>query len=527
MRAKLLGLLGVILVAVSCGSPSLSPSASATTGSPSASSSPAVTQGAGATPTSTTAASPSVAAEGDWAVTSPMALGRGAPHAVLLGDGRVLVAGNDEEYSCGVRPDSAQTETWDPASGTWSAGPSLNAPRGEFAAVPVGGVGVLVTGGVTAGDTEDGSQSNHQSYSSTYVFDPASVVPVWSRQGLLDRARTLPIAATLLDGRVLVAGGYYLSGEGFGSADGVVLAAYHAPRDGASSESAPPGDMAPPGLAPTFATAELFDPVAGSWSGTGPMRYARVAAPAATLTDGRVLVAGSGSSWVQWNFTRPSVSERAQETAEIFDPRTGRFALTGDLPALDWSPLAAWGGPYPVDSGGVSDAGALVALADGGALLVGQVTSWSIRALGVDGSTVRTLRYDAAADGWTLIDQRISGRAYSADGTAPEEVIVDGHSRSPAIAARLHDGRVLVVQEGGLTTELYDPASGSWSAVTPMPAPRAGGAAVLLRDGSVLVVGGPGKNPDDEKLACNQDGTCRCGEESTGLANAIRFIPAP
>jgi len=256
------------------------------------------------------------------------------------------------------------------------------------------------------------------------------------------------------------------------------------------------------------------------------MRFARVAAPAVTLADGRVLVVGSGATSSHWNYSVPRVDGRAFETAEIYDPSTGRFDLTGAVPAVDWSPFVTFG-PYPVSDGSVEDPGTLVALADGGALLVGQVTSWSIEALSLRGSTVRMLRYDASADRWTLVDQRVSGRAEADDGAYPEEVLVDGHARSVAVATRLDDGRVLIVGDGGFATELYDPAAGTWSAVTPMPTPRASGAAVLLRDGSVLVVGGPGKNSDDEKLACSQNGTCQCGEESTGLANALRFIPGP
>lgn len=530
MQSRLLGLLGVMLVAVSCGSPSPSPSGSVAPTSPITSPSPTVTTGASATLIPQATVGPSEAAAGRWEATGSMIVGRGDPHAVLLGDGRVLVVGNDgDEFADCVRPDSVMNETWDPASGAWSAGPSLNAPRGEFAAVPAGSGSALVTGGLTAGDTTSAWPSmKHQSYSSTYVYDPTSTSPAWSRKGLLDRARTLPIAATLLDGRVLVAGGYYLSGDEMGRAGGVVFAAYRDQGDGSQVEIAPPADVAPYYIAPTFATAELFDPATGSWSGTGSMHYARVAAPAATLADGRVLVFGSARPQRRWNYTEWGVDGRAYETAEIYDPRTGRFRLTGDLPAVDWSPFVTFG-PYPVTGGGISDPGRLVALADGGALLVGQVTSWSISALDLGGSTVRTLRYNPAANGWTLIDQRVSGHDRTDDGTGtdPEEVLVDGHSRPVAVVVRLDDGRVLIVGDGGFASELYDPATGTWSVVTPMPAPRASGAAVLLRDGSVLIVGGPGKNPDDEKLACNQDDTCQCGEASTGLANAIRFIPTP
>ena len=96
---------------------------------------------------------------------------------------------------------------------------------------------------------------------------------------------------------------------------------------------------------------------------------------------------------------------------------------------------------------------------------------------------------------------------------------------------QLRDGRVLIA--GGRvptgeyettpssTADLYDPATNTWLELPPMPEPRAGGAAVLLDDGSVLVVGG-----DDGRPTCLQD-ACNCGEGSTGTASAVRFIPGP
>jgi hypothetical protein len=196
MRARLAGLLGAAIIAASCGSPNATPTALPTArAAPSAVSSPGPTPGASHSPTTTATptATPAPSATGHWEATGSMALARGIPRAVLLGDGRVLVVGNDEEGSNCVRPDSVQSETWDPASGTWTAGPSLNAPRADFAAAPVAGGGALVTGGVTAGVTDQfGTLGDHQSYSSTYVYEPLSEPAAWSRAGLLDRARTLP-----------------------------------------------------------------------------------------------------------------------------------------------------------------------------------------------------------------------------------------------------------------------------------------------------------------------------------------------
>ena len=65
--------------------------------------------------------------------------------------------------------------------------------------------------------------------------------------------------------------------------------------------------------------------------------------------------------------------------------------------------------------------------------------------------------------------------------------------RSDHTAVRLLDGRVLVVggenakATGRRQRELYDPATGTWSATGDMLTPTSACPAVLLRDGTVLV----------------------------------------
>ena len=79
-----------------------------------------------------------------------------------------------------------------------------------------------------------------------------------------------------------------------------------------------------------------------------------------------------------------------------------------------------------------------------------------------------------------------------------------GTPRTDHEAVRLLDGRVLVVGGSGdesdpSTAEVYDPVSGTWSATGNMLNPRAGFAPVVLLDGKVLagdVVDGSNGNPD-------------------------------
>ena len=65
---------------------------------------------------------------------------------------------------------------------------------------------------------------------------------------------------------------------------------------------------------------------------------------------------------------------------------------------------------------------------------------------------------------------------------------------------------------------LYDPATDAWTALPPMPEPRAGGVAVTLADGSVLIVGGYNETAD---LGTD----CETPDQPTGLASAVRFVP--
>jgi hypothetical protein len=463
--------------------------------------------------------------------------GRVGPHVLALPDGGALVVGDDAYRGPGLQfgwspclaADSSEAEAWDPRTGAWQAIPGLNKARGEFAAVALHDGRVLVTGGLNPGTTQHELQYGHESYSSTYLFDPRTPGQGWFRGGLLGTARTAPTASVLDDGRVLVAGGYYMAAATAidQPTRDAIPAAY---RPDEAELDSPQADISPPVYADALATAEVYDPVTDSWSSSGALNYARVGAEAVTLTDGRVLVVGSAPSpFPFWDPFEDGVRLDGLEydTAEVFDPATGHFALTGQVPPIDVSALASVGIPSTPELLKVVESGTLVALDDGGALLVGRTESWSGADPVDQGVTSRSLRWNAASDRWAETGLTVSAvrnfdsRRWSAPGL--------GISRLHAVVARLQDGRILVaggqnVASDALTTTsaaaLFDPASNAWSAQPPMPRSRAGGAATTLSDGSVLIIGGYDATP--EQPAYWQAAYCQGGG---GLAEAVRYIP--
>jgi hypothetical protein len=64
------------------------------------------------------------------------------------------------------------------------------------------------------------------------------------------------------------------------------------------------------------------------------------------------------------------------------------------------------------------------------------------------------------------------------------------HARAYHTATLLPNGKVLVAGGNGLTAELYDPASRTWTETGSMSTPRGEHTATLLKNGTVLVVGG-------------------------------------
>lgn len=565
MRARLASLLATALLLASCSASStVPPSASPEpTPAPSPVASPAVT----ASPTPAATATP--AATGHWESAGDLAVGRATPRAVPVGDGGILVVGNDDcgydngwvhgPFGCGafcIRTDSRIVEAWTPSSRQWTKVGPLSAPRADLAVVALADGRVLATGGVqevTGKDPERPwlAEDHHASLARASIFDPGT--GHWTRAADMATRRTAPIAAVLQDGRVLVAGGYDLdtptapwthSPGGLADPGAAMYAAYRPVPTETAAARGILANVTPAGPnIPVLATAELYNPVTDTWSATGPLRLARFGDAAITLTDGRVLVVPDVHNLntfmgdFGWD-GRPAVEhELAQTLSEVYDPRTGRFSVAGELPPLDWSPLTALG--YRRINGTRAYAGSLVALGDGSALLVGESIFWSdyVEDEAGGGSTgwgyyVRTLRFDPSSDEWTEVDRSVLVDRFLEDADRRLEQVATGHVLPGALAARMADGKVLVA--GGLSSLgdydvdavasekawTYDPAADTWAALPSLPEPRVGGAAIALADGSIVLVGGL---PERARPGSHDD----CGSGATGIASTIRFVPGP
>ena len=189
-------------------------------------------------------------ATGVWTPAGSMSTPRVNHTAVLLANGKVLVAGGAR-----IGTYLASAELYDPVTGAWTSTGSMNSVRGDHTAT------LLRDGKVLAAAGYDGNNAavHGGTLDSAEVYDP--VTGVWTPTAAMRSPHNYAVAARLPDGKVLVAGGV----------------------DGSA------------GAAGILAAAEVYDPVTGKWTSTGSMNVARAAGPdvaATPLGDGDVLIEG-------------------------------------------------------------------------------------------------------------------------------------------------------------------------------------------------------------------------------------------
>ena len=230
-----------------------------------------------------------------------------------------------------------------------------------------------------------------------------AAAPSWSYTGGLNTPRSGHTATLLPNGKVLVTGG--------SNADGIL------------------------------ASAELYNPSTGTWSPTGNLNAPRIYHSATLLQNGKVLVAGG--------WANSCCQELPDTTAELYDPATGLWGLTGNLNARR-----------------VADTATL--LSNGKVLFAGGYYSKSAEL------------YNPETGTWSFTGNLLGPRG--------------GHA-----ATLLRDGKVLVV--GGCgdeecffelgSAELYDPNTGAWSNTGGLSTSRYYGFTITtLPNGGVLLVGG-------------------------------------
>ena len=286
-----------------------------------------------------------------------------------------------------------------------------------------------------------------------------------------------------------------------------------------------------------LASAELYDPAAGTFSSTGSMLTARAHFAATLLPSGKVLVTGGLDA-----------NGNALQTAELYDPSLGTFSATTSAMQFVHAShtatllntgkvlIAGWGNAvaelFDPSKATFAPTGSMVKarvshtatlLSSGKVLVTG----------GIQGTGATTLvlaeaeLYDPATGAFspTLGSMATARQWHTASLLAGDKVLVTGGldinnkafptaelfdpgtlsftatantmatARGFQTATVLHDGTVLVTggtdgAEALVTAEVFDPTAKSFSPTGGMADTRQSHTATLLPDGRVLVIGG-------------------------------------
>ena len=341
-----------------------------------------------------------------------------------------------------------------------------------------------------------------------------TVLPGFWPTGSLARVRSDHTATLLLSGKVLIVGGHgnynseILASAELYDPDAGSFTATGSPAKGRYWHTATllpsgkvliAGGVMPYGAAGAGTSAELYDPDTGTFTATGSMAPPGRASHTATLLpNGKVLVAGG-------NF--------GGAPEELFDPAAGTFTATGWLKytradhtatLLPSGKVLLAGGHgngtlastelYDPTAGTFTATGSLATernshtatLLSTGKVLI--AGGWPNIALG------SAEMYEPAAGTFTPAASLATGRGYHTATPMPggKVLVVGGYGPGPIIPAG---------------AELYDPAEGTFAAAGNLAKGRYRHTATLLQSGKVLVVGG-----------CEGDGT-------VSLASAELYEP--
>jgi uncharacterized delta-60 repeat protein len=202
-----------------------------------------------------------------WTYTGSLRMPRTGHTATLLPNGKVLVVGGLTNVPPAELGSTTSAELYDPASGTWTFTGSMITARDSHTATLLLNGKVLVTGGYRG----------YWITGSAELYDPAT--GLWTETGSMTTNRVFHAATLLPNGKVLVTGGH----------------------DGSYATS----------------SAEVYDPATGVWTSTAPMTSTHESHQATLLPSGMVLVTGG--------------SVLANKSVELYDPATATWKTGGAM----------------------------------------------------------------------------------------------------------------------------------------------------------------------------------------------------
>jgi Putative Ig domain/Galactose oxidase, central domain len=323
---------------------------------------------------------------GTFVSTGTTTIARSVPTATLLHIGQVLVVGGRSGNNV-----LQSAELYDPSTASFTATGSLNTARVGHSATLLQNGQVLIAGGYSV-------YPGLPTIASAELYDPST--GIFTPTGSLSVSRTGHSATLLANGKVLIASGSHTS-------DGYTWA--------------------------NIASAELYDPIAGTFSATGSLNHAGEGG-GVLLGNGHVLFAGGYNS-----------TDGVFAFAELYDPSAGTFSLTGSLITARMDNSATL-------------------LQNGQVLIAGGMT-------GNNDGVVSAELYDP------------SSGTFTATGS-----IVNLAVPMPT-ATLLNSGQVFIDLGTDANSEIYDPASGAFiTNSSPNPNDQSG-VDTLLNNGKVLLLG--------------------------------------